>query len=300
VKIVIAGSSGFLGTALRRSLTTQGHDIIRLVRRPGGAADASTWDPYAGSLDQSVIDGADVVVNLAGSPTAGNPHSRAWARKLRESRVTTTAVLAEAVAKSVQAGGSTAYLAGNGISYYGDHGDEVVREDADSRGNALLTEVTRDWQAAADPALEAGARVCILRTSPVIDRANAPLKQMLPLFKLGLGSRLGDGRQYFPIISLRDWVGAVTHLANDPDSSGAFNLCCPEVPTNREFTDALATAVGRRARLVAPASILKVAAGRMAPEILGSLRTEPAALQQAGYTFQDADARAVIMAALRR
>lgn len=300
MKIVIAGSSGFLGTALRRSLATQGHDVIRLVRRQSGAADESTWDPYAGTLDQSLIDSADVVVNLAGSPTAGNPHSKKWARELRESRVTTTRVLAEAVARSVQAGGSTAYLAGNGISYYGDHGDEVIREDADSRGDALLTEVTREWQAAADPAVEAGARVCILRTSPVIDRANPPLKQMLPLFKLGLGSRLGDGRQYFPIISLRDWVGATTHLANDSDSSGAFNLCCPEVPTNREFTDALATAVGRRARLAAPASILKVAAGRMAPEILGSLRAEPAALQQAGYTFQDDDVRQVITAALRR
>jgi uncharacterized protein len=300
MKIVIAGSSGFLGTALRRSLALQGHDVIRLVRRQGGAADESTWDPYAGTLDQSLVDSADVVVNLAGSPTAGNPHSKSWARELRESRVTTTAVLAEAVARSQQAGGSTAFLAGNGISYYGDHGDEVVREDADSRGDALLTEVTRDWQAAADPAREAGARVCILRTSPVIDRANPPLKQMLPLFKLGLGSRLGDGRQYFPIISLRDWVGATTHLANDAESSGAFNLCCPEVPTNREFTDALADAVGRRARLAAPASVLKVAAGRMAPEILGSLRTEPAALQEAGYTFQDDNAREVIASALRR
>jgi uncharacterized protein (TIGR01777 family) len=213
--------------------------------------------------------------------------------------VTTTRVLAEAVARSVQAGGSTAYLAGNGISYYGDHGDEVVREGADSRGDALLTEVTRDWQAAADPAVEAGARVCILRTSPVIDRANPPLKQLLPLFKLGLGSRLGDGRQYFPIISLRDWVGATSHLANDQDSSGPFNLCCPQVPTNREFTEALASAVGRPTFLAAPAPILRVAAGRMAPEILGSLRTEPAALVQAGYSFRDDDAREVIAAALR-
>jgi len=132
-----------------------------------------------------------------------------------------------------------------------------------------------------------------------VDRANPPLKQMLPLFKLGLGARLGGGHQYFPIISLRDWVGAASHLAGDDASSGAFNLCCPQVPTNREFTEALADAVGRRARLVAPAAILKVAAGRMAPEILGSLRTEPAALRQAGYSFQDDDARDVIAAALR-
>jgi uncharacterized protein (TIGR01777 family) len=299
MKFVIAGSSGFLGTALRHSLAEQGHDITRLVRRPVGGPDESTWDPYAGTLDQSVIDTADVVVNLAGTATAGNPHSKTWARKLRESRLATTRLLAEAVARSQGAGGRTAYLAGNGISYYGDHGDEVVREDSDSRGDALLTEVARDWQAAADPAREAGARVCILRTAPIVDRANPPLKQMLPLFKLGLGARLGGGHQYFPIISLRDWVGAASHLAGDDASSGAFNLCCPQVPTNREFTEALADAVGRRARLVAPAAILKVAAGRMAPEILGSLRTEPAALRQAGYSFQDDDARDVIAAALR-
>ena len=299
MKIVIAGSSGFLGTALRHSLAEQGHDITRLVRRPAGGPDESTWDPYAGTLDQSVIDTADVVVNLAGSPTAGNPHSRAWARRLRESRVTTTGLLAEAIARSHAAGGNAAYLAGNGISYYGDHGDDVVREGSDSRGDALLTEVTRAWQAVAEPARDAGARVCILRTSPVIDRGNPPLEQMLPLFKLGLGARLGDGRQYFPIISLRDWVGAVSHLAADDTSSGPFNLCCPVVPTNGEFTEALADAVGRRARLAAPAPVLKLAAGRMAPEILGSLRSEPAALQEAGYTFQDDGVRDVIAAALQ-
>jgi uncharacterized protein (TIGR01777 family) len=299
MKIVIAGSSGFLGTALRHSLVEHGHDVVRLVRRPSSTPDESTWDPYAGTLDQSVIDTADVVVNLAGSPAAGNPHSKAWARKLRESRLTTTGLLAEAVARSHAAGGSTAYLAGNGISYYGDHGDEVVREGSESRGDALLTEVTRAWQAVAEPARDAGARLCILRTSPVIDRDNPPLKQMLPLFRLGLGTRLGDGRQYFPIISLRDWVGAVSHLAADDTSSGPFNLCCPVVPTNGEFTDALADAVGHRARLAAPAPVLKVAAGRMAPEILGSLRSEPAALQEAGYTFQDEDVRAVIAAALQ-
>ena len=136
MKIVIAGSSGFLGTALRRSLVEQGHNIVRLVRRPSSSPDESTWDPYAGTLDQSVIDTADVVVNLAGSSTAGNPHSKAWARRLRESRVTTTGLLAEAVARSHADGGSPAFLAGNGISYYGDHGDEVVREGADSRGEA--------------------------------------------------------------------------------------------------------------------------------------------------------------------
>ena len=145
-----------------------------------------------------------MVVNLAGAPTAGNPHSQRWADELLRSRVVTTRVLAEAIAA---AGGGPSFLAGNGISYYGDHGDEVVTETSDSRGDALLTRVTREWQEATAPAVDAGARVCVLRTSPVLDRASAPLKQLVPLFKLGLGARLGDGRQYFPMISLRDWVG---------------------------------------------------------------------------------------------
>lgn len=298
MRVVIAGSSGFLGTALRHFLADQGHEVVRLVRRQPSAADESRWDPYAGELDQAVIDGADVVVNLAGSPMVGNPHSKKWARELRDSRVTTTRVLAEAVARSVKAGSPTTFLAGNAIGIYGDHGDEVVTESSDCRGNSLLTGVTRDWEAAADPARDAGARVCVLRTAPVIDRRNPPLKQMRPLFRLGLGARLGDGRQYFPIVSLRDWVGAAAFLAGSADSSGAYNLACPVTPTNAEFTHALADLLGRKARLAVPAPALKVATGPMAPEVLGSVRAEPAALVADGYRFQDDDAREVIAAAL--
>ena len=180
------------------------------------------------------------MVNLAGSPTLGNPHSEKWARELRESRVTTTRVLAEAIATSDR---KPAFLAGNGISYYGDRrdaGDPVLDESADSRGDALLTSVTRDWQAAAEPAAEAGARVCVLRTAPVMDRRSEPLKQLRLLFRAGLGGRLGDGSQHMPMISLRDWVGAAVHLAEHADASGPFNLCCPQTPTNAEFTEALA------------------------------------------------------------
>ncbi len=191
-----------------------------------------------------------------------------------------------------------AFLAGNGISYYGDHGDDAVTEESDSRGDALLTRVTRVWQSAADPAVEAGARVCILRTSPVMDRRSPPLKQMRLAFRLGLGTRLGDGRQYFPMISLRDWVGAVTFLAAHDTASGPFNLVCPRTPTNGQFTDALASAVGRKAFLAVPSAALKLGAGQMAPELLGSVNARPTALEQAGYSFRDSDVSAVIAAAL--
>jgi uncharacterized protein (TIGR01777 family) len=297
MRIVIAGASGFLGTHLTAALRARGHGhrVTRLVRRPAQDPDESTWDPYAGEWDRDVIAAADVVVNLAGSPTAGNPHSRRWARALRESRVSTTRTLARAIA---EAGGTPAFLAGNGISWYGDHGDQVLTEASDSRGHALLTEVTREWQAATAPAAEAGARVCVLRTSPVMDRRSEPLKQLRLMFLAGLGARLGDGRQHMPMISLRDWVGAVVHLAEHPTASGPFNLCCPQQPTNAEFTQALAKAVHRPAIAVAPRAAIRVGAGRMAPELLGSFNVRPAALVDAGYEFHDHDVTEVLAAGL--
>jgi uncharacterized protein (TIGR01777 family) len=294
MRVVIAGASGFLGSRLTERLTEDGHDVVRLVRRTAGKGE-SFWDPYARHVDQGVIDDADVVVNLAGSSTVGNPHSRRWAEQVRTSRVTTTSVLAEAVAA---APGPPALLAGNGISWYGDRGSEPLTETDKSQGDALLTRVTREWQAATGAAVEAGARVCVIRTAPVMARNSAPFKQLRLLSKLGLGARLGDGHQYFPVVSLRDWLGAVQFLAEHESAAGPFNLCCPQTPTNAEFTQALADAVGRRALLFAPSLVLRPAAGQMAPELLSSRNTRPAALLDAGYEFQDQDVRDVIAAAL--
>ncbi len=291
---VVAGASGFLGTHLVREWRAGGHDVTTLVRRTPQSATEVEWDPYAGPLDPGVLNGADVVVNLAGAPTAGNPHSKTWARNLMESRVTTTRVLATAIAGCSR---PPVFLAGNGISFYGDHGDEPLTESADSRGQALLTRVTRAWQVATLPAQEAGARVCVLRTAPVQDAANPPLKQLAIPFRFGLGFRFGKGRQYAPIISRHDWVHAVDFLATHR-VSGAVNLCCPVTPTNAEYADAIASALGRKARLAVPSFVLRMAAGAMGPEILGSVRAVPRALLDAGFTFRDPDATAVIAAAL--
>lgn len=296
MRFVIAGSSGFLGTALRQSLKADGHEIIRLVRRPATAADESRWDPYAGRLDQAVIDKAEVVVNLAAASLLGNPHTRGYAERQRDSRVLSTMVLAEAVARA--AGGPTLMI-GTGISIYGDHGDELVREDTDSRGDGLLTRVCRDVQQAAALAETSDARVCLLRSAPIVDRANLLLKLTLPTFRLGMGARLGSGRQYFPVISLRDWVAAATHLAVSDAPAGPYNMCCPVTPTNAEYTEALAAAVGPRARLAAPAKLIELAGGPMGTEALTSVRGEPAALERSGYEFRDHDVRDVVASALR-
>ena len=294
-RVVMAGSSGFLGTHLRAELERRGHEVTGLVRRPARGGE-STWNPYAGMLDPDVIESADVVVNLAGSPTFGNPHSRRWSTRLRESRVTTTRVLAEAVAASRR---RPAYLAGNAVGWYGDHGSHPVGESADSRGHTLMTSVCRDWQDAARPAVEAGGRVVFLRTSPIIDRDSAPLKQLLPLVRAGLGARIGDGRQRMPMVSLRDWLGGVAHVV-EGDIAGPVNLTCPRTPTNGEFTTELARQAGRKALLVLPTAAIRVGAGRLSPELLASVDARPDVLTAAGYRFRDGDVAAVLTAALHR
>jgi uncharacterized protein len=295
MRVVVGGASGFLGTHLVSELTGRGHTVTKLVRREPGVPDESRWDPAAGRVDGEVIAAADVVVNLAGAPTVGNPHSKKWATNLRDSRVQTTTTLAQAIAASER---PPAFLAGNGISYYGDHGADRLPETADSRGHTLLTEVTREWEAATGPARAAGARVCVLRTAPVMDVRSEPLNLLRRLFRLGLGGKLGGGGQYFPMISLRDWVGAVSHLAEHDDVSGPFNLCCPVTPTNAEFTRALGRAVGRPAVVPVPSFAIRIGAGDMSPELLGSVNAVPQALVDAGYEFRDDDVTAVLAAGL--
>jgi uncharacterized protein (TIGR01777 family) len=297
MRFLIAGASGFLGSRLRDSLVASGHDVTALVRRaPRPGHDEAQWDPYSSSLTLDLVEKADVVVNLAGSPTLGNPHSRRWADNLRTSRVTTTRVLAEAIAASSR---RPAFLAGNGISFYGDHGDLPVTEDAESRGDAFLTSVTHDWQAATTAASDAGARVCVIRTAPVMDRANPPLRQQWLLFRAGLGGRFGDGRQYQPMISLRDWVAGLTFLAEHDTVAGPVNLCCPQTPTNAEVTRELARLAHRPALFAVPAFVLRPAAGRMAPELLGSVRAVPAVLEGAGFRFTDRTAADVLASGIR-
>lgn len=297
MRYVIAGSSGFLGTALRARLVEAGHDVTRLVRRPATSASESTWDPYAGAVDRALIADADVVVNLAGANLARWPWTAAYRRRILDSRTQTTGTLATAIAA---APAPPTFVVAAGVARYGtDRGDEVLTEES-SDGTGFLPDVVRAWEAAADPARAAGARVCHLRTGLVLDRAGGALRSMLLPFRLGLGGRVGSGGQYFPVISLPDWLDAAILVAEQPECSGAYNLVGPVPTTNAEFTRALAAALHRPALLRVPVFAMRRILGDLAEELVGSRRVLPERLVAAGFQHRHPDIDAIIAAGLDR
>lgn len=295
MQIVIAGASGFLGQAWSKALSNHGHKVVRLVRGEPGASDEVAWDPAAGSVDQATVDAADVVANLAGAPLVHFPWNDSYRETFLASRVDTTRTLAEAVARSDR---KPVLLAQSGIAGYGDRGNEVITEDTPIDATSFMGEVTRRWEGATAAAEEAGARVVRMRTSVVLDRRGGALKPMLLPFRLGLGGRITDGRQYFATISLQDWVGAATYLALNDGLSGAFNLTGPDPSTNAEFTAELARQLGRPAFLRAPAAPLRLV-GPMGGEVMASQRVEPRRLLEAGYAFAHNDITDRLASALR-
>jgi len=281
MRFLIAGASGFLGQAWARFLTEHGHEVVRLVRRPASAPDESTWDPSRGSLDQSVVDSADVVANLAGSSLVHVPWTKRYGELFTRSRVDTTRTLAEAVARSPR---RPVFLAQTGTSSYGDRGAEVITEKTPTDAPGFMAEVTRMWEAAAEPAWDAGARVVVMRTGAVLDRRGGALKSMLIPFRLGLGGPVGDGSAYIPTISMQDWVGAATYLALN-DLSGVFNVTGPDTATNLELTEALAEQLHRPTLLRAPAWALRLVLGPPGGVLTESARVEPERLLDEGYAF---------------
>ncbi len=294
--VVIGGASGFLGAALTHQLRQRGHQVTRLVRSDDRADDASFWDPYTGRIDQGLIDRADVVVNLSGASVSRWPRTQGRRKIILESRTFPTSTLAKAVAASAN---PPALISASGMSQYGiDCRDEVLTERSDP-GRGFLPDVVQAWESAASPAIEAGARVCFIRTTLVLKSGEGLLRFMLPFWKLGLGARLGHGRQYMSFMSLNDWVRAATLLIESPDLSGPFNFGAPVPVTNAEFTDTLGDVVHRPTFLVAPRFAIKAALGSMAADLLGSMRVSPAALADAGFTFDQPDLRSALEAALR-
>lgn len=286
MEIVIAGSSGLIGTALRESLSAAGHRPVRLVRRPPRpGTDEIEWNPSTGQLDIDSISGADAVVNLAGAGIGDRRWSDEYRRTLVESRTDTTSLLAKACAAAAEP--PSVFLGGSAIGYYGDRGAEVLTEQS-SRGQGFLSDLVEAWEASAQPAIDAGIRTCFLRTGIVLDADGGVLPKFLPLFKLGLGGRFGSGDQYFSWIGIDDEVGAIEFLLQNESISGPVNLTAPHPVTNAEFTEALADVLNRPAFLPVPAfgPRLLLGSDRADSLLFEGQRVEPAVLIESGYTFR--------------
>ncbi len=295
MRIVLAGGSGFLGTAWRDHLAREGHQVVRLVRGEALTASESRWDPHAGQVDQAVIEDADVVACLSGAPLAHWPWTDSYKRTFVDSRVATTRTLAEAVASCDR---KPALLAQNGIAGYGDRGDIVLTEEAANDADTFVGGVTRKWQAATEAAEGAGARVVVMRSGVVLDRRGGPVKMLRPVFKAGLGGPVGRGDQYFSTISLLDWLRAATYLATSPTSHGVYNVSAPNATTNREFSRRLGELLHRPAVVPVPAFVLDTLAGTVSSELLNSTRVEPARLLDEGFTFDHPNIEDRLSAAL--
>jgi uncharacterized protein len=295
MRLVLAGASGFLGTAWRDHLAREGHEVVRLVRGEAMSASESHWDPYAGQVDRALIESADVVANLAGAPLAHWPWTEAYKRTFLDSRVVTTRTLAEAIAASDR---KPAFLAQNGVAGYGDQGDVPLTEESASTADTFMGGVTRAWQDAAGPAADGGARVVVMRTSVILDKRGGALKPLLLAFKAGLGGPIGSGEQYFSTISMPDWVRAATYLATHDAARGVYNLSAPHPSTNGEFARELARMLHRPSALAMPAWPIRKAVGAVSSELLSSTRVEPARLLAEGFEFQHPTLHGRLTAAL--
>jgi uncharacterized protein (TIGR01777 family) len=308
MRVVIAGSSGLIGSALTASLAADGHDVVRLVRRPPAPtptpAPASTpsahitearWDPAAAHLPASALDGADAVVNLAGAGVGDHRWTEAYKQKVRDSRVLSTATLATAVADLAKP--PSVFVAGSAIGYYGETGETPTTEDAPP-GADFLAGVCQEWEEAAAPAEKANIRVAHPRFGLVVATQGGAFGKLLPLARIGLGGRLGTGRQYWSYVSLDDAIRALRHIVDTPALAGPVNVTTPNPAPNSEITAAVGRALGRPMLFAVPGFALRLALGGFAEGILMSQRVIPARLLESGFTFAHPTPETALAAAL--
>lgn len=284
LRFVVTGASGLVGSALTEHLTRQGHRVDRLVRRPAApGAKEIGWDPAKGTIDREALEGADAVVHLAGESVAV-----AWTaerkRAIRDSRVAGTGLLASALADLRRP--PRVLVSASAIGYYGDRGEKTVTEDSPP-GTGFLAETARAWEAAAEPALEAGVRVVHPRIGMVLSARGGALAKMLTPFRLGVGGVVGTGRQQMSWIALADLVAVLEHLALTDELSGPVNAVAPHPVTNREFTATLGRVLSRPTVLPLPAFAVRLVFGEMGQALLlDGARVLPARLEASGFRFR--------------
>jgi uncharacterized protein (TIGR01777 family) len=276
-RIAISGASGLIGSALVGHLKSEGHTVQRLVRRATVAPDEIQWDPKTGFVDTEALRGVDAVIHLAGVGVGDKRWTKRYKAEILNSRLLGTTAIAKAVAEVKP----QVFISASAIGWYGDSGNRAVVE-SDSVGNDFLAAVCREWEAAAD--LAGDVRTVKLRTGLVLDPTGGALGRMLPLFRFGLGGKLGSGKQWWSWITLHDLVRAIVFSLEHP-ISGPVNLTTPNPVPNQEFTAALARAMNRPALFPAPAIALKIALGGFSSEILGSKKVMPNILSEAGFVW---------------
>jgi uncharacterized protein (TIGR01777 family) len=297
MRILMAGASGFLGTHLVDLFRAAGHDVTRLVRRPARAADEVPWDPASSQLDAPVVAGADAVINLAGVGVGDRRWTARHKNAIRSSRVDSTGTIARVIAHLPAADRPAVLLQASAVGWYGDTGDDEVTEETPA-GTDFLADVCRVWEAATRPAEDAGTRVVLLRTGLPLDEHGGLLKpQMLP-FRLGIGGKLGAGRQWVPWIALTDWLGAVQFLLDRDDIAGPVNVVGPHPVTNATFTQAFGHLLHRPTIMPIPGPALHLVLGGLAGEALKSQRVLPGVLRRSGFTWTCPTLESALRAAL--
>ena len=283
-RVVVSGASGFLGKAIVTQLREAGYDVLRLVRGAAVGEGESSWDAVSGTIDEAALQGAHAFINLSGESIGGSRWSEKTKREILESRTRSTGLLAATIASMNPK--PACFLCASAIGFYGpDRGEEELSETS-PQGRGFLAEVCRAWEDATLPAKNAGVRTANLRFGVILGKDGGALAKMLPVFRLGLGARIGNGRQIMSWIGLHDAARAVLYVLENEGVDGPVNVVAPRPVTNSEFTDRLAKALGKGTGVPVPAFVLKTALGEMAKEtILSSQRAVPQKLTDAGFEF---------------
>ena len=299
MKILVTGSTGLVGSALLPFLRSKGHEVFRLVRSQAKTGPTEIyWNPEQGIDDTTRLEGMDAVIHLAGENIAEGRWTQEKKARIRESRVTGTRVLSEALARL--AAPPRALLSASATGYYGDRGDEILREES-APGSDFLAEVCRDWEAAAEPAARRGIRVVYLRFGVIFTPKGGALSKILAPFQFGVGGRLGSGQQYMSWVTLDDVVGVIDHALNVETLSGPVNVVAPNPVTNYEFTKTLGRVLSRPTIFPVPSFAVRLAFGEMGDAaLLSSARVEPARLKESGYVFQHPELESALRQILKK